>query len=334
MIRVGIIGAGLMGRVHAAAYTHIPDSVLTAVADIRPEAASALAALSGAAVYTDGHELIRSGKVDVVDVALPTYLHKEYVLAAAAAGKHVFCEKPLALSLPDAREMIAACDQAGVKFMVGHVVRFFPEYAKLRQLAKAGEVGTPKFARTSRGGAFPAHGWQNWFADPAKSGGPLVDLVIHDFDWLRWVFGPVARVFAKSLTGRQLPNMDYCLTTVRFASGALAHVEGSWAAPAGAPFLTAVEIGGTGGLMEYRSQQAVGLRKTVKTPDHPIANAVPESPLQEDPYMLELRHFIHCVATGAQPLVTGQEALESLKVALAAAESARTGLPVEVNAHG
>jgi len=154
-------------------------------------------------------------------------------------------------------------------------------------------------------------------------------MIIHDFDFLRWCFGGVERVYAKGLVNtHHFGKVDYALVTFRFASGLIAHVEGSWSHPGG--FRTRCEIAGTKGLLSFDSQRDVPLR--VETPAQATGGgvAVPESPVLEDPYSLELKHFIDCVKEGRAPCITAEDAYEALEMALAALESIETGRPVSL----
>ncbi len=187
--------------------------------------------------------------IDIVDVCVPTFLHKSYVMKAADAGKHVICEKPLARSLEDAREMLDYCREKDVRLFVGHVLRFFPEYREAKALVDQGAIGDVAVVRTTRGGGFPM-AWNNWYADFQNSGGLVLDMIIHDFDFLRWCFGEVERVYAKSLFGRGHYGMDYALVTLRFASGVIAHVEGTWAHES---FSMKFELAGKSGIIDYDS---------------------------------------------------------------------------------
>lgn len=326
MIKVGMIGAGTMGRVHASAYDRLTTAKLTTICDLRIEKAQKLAK-PGVKVVADYREILQDPEIDVVDVCLPTYLHKEVVLEAAANGKHVFCEKPIALNVEDAQKMVEACEKAGVKLGVGQVVRFFPDYAGVQDLLSSGRIGDPKVVRTSRGGAFPRWSEDNWYADYTKSGGPIVDLAIHDFDWLLWLFGPVKRVFAKSVgkvSADDHGTLDHALVTLRFENGVIAHVEGSWAQPVGTPFSTSFEIAGTKGLYEYNKDQATPV--TLRTAEGEAgAQFVPESPLAVEPYTAQLKAFMDAVLKDTEVPVPGQEAILALEVALAAKQSAETG---------
>ncbi|WP_248926988.1 Gfo/Idh/MocA family protein [Paenibacillus hamazuiensis] len=322
MFKIGLVGAGVMGQTHHRSYRQLADVKIAAVCDIDEEKAGKIAGEWGAAVYSSLEDMLKHADIDAVDVCLPTDLHRQAVELAAAYGKHVFCEKPIALTVEDSEAMIAACRKANVTFMVGHVVRFFPEYRSAREQLLSGKLGTPGVVRTIRSGAFPL--WSDWFADYSRSGGPLVDLAIHDFDYLRWCFGPVSRVFSRTLGGR-LEKADHSLTVLRFESGAMAHVEASWGYPQGAPFQTSIEIAGTKGIVQYDKDKSNSIVQFGGK--QPVSW---DSPLAISPYALELEHFIRCVQTGETPLTSGEEALESLKIGLAALESSKTGKPVQL----
>lgn len=174
-------------------------------------------------------------------------------------------------------------------------------------------------------------GWNNWYADYPMSGGCILDLIIHDFDWLRWTFGEVERVYAKGLLDSQLPEHDYSLVTLRFASGAIGHVEGTWADPGG--FKVGIEIAGDKGLLEYNFNQPTGVpfKAAFATGPGPrAAVAVPESPIAINPYQAELQHFVDCVEWGVTPSITPADGLAAVKIACAAIESIETGQPAVI----
>jgi predicted dehydrogenase len=333
-LNVGIIGAGHMGARHADRWARMPGCRVAAVcgiADVQAEKAERLAAQAGndATAYRSADELLAAPDIDAVSVCVPTYLHRQVVEAAAAAGKHVLCEKPMALTLDDCDAMTAAMRAAGKVFAVGQVVRFFPEYANAKQLIDAGRIGKPAAVRTRRGGDCPRSD-TDWFVDPAKSGGVLLDLLVHDFDWLQWCFGPVERVYARALTPRladkSLDHLDYALVTLRHRSGVIAHMEGTWADPAG--FATAFDIAGDAGLLTHDSRRAQPLTVARREREGaPGGVAVPASPLapEDDPYFLQIAAFAKSVLDGAPPAVTPEEARAAVAVALAALESVHTG---------
>ena len=140
-MKIAIVGCGGMGNVHALSYVQMPDVTLTGVCDLDIELAEALSLKTGAPAYTSFETMLKEADFDVLSVTLPSYLHKEYTLKAAQAGKHVICEKPLALNLEDAAAMIQGCEHYGVRLFVGHVVRFFPEYVQMKQAIDEGKLG-------------------------------------------------------------------------------------------------------------------------------------------------------------------------------------------------
>ncbi len=323
MTNIAVVGAGTMGTMHAASCRALPGATLAWVVDEDPERAASLAAPTTARATADLAEALADPALDAVILAVPTPSHRALTERAAAAGKHVFCEKPIALTLDDARAMTAACERAGVRFMVGHVVRFFPEYARIGALLDAGSVGEVGVVRASRVNAYPFVG-RGWYSDFAWSGGPILDMMIHDLDTLRWYFGEIARVYARGLS--YTPHraaVDYALAIVRFANGVVAHVETSWAHSG---FRTSIEIAGSGGIIRHASDETTSLRLEQTAPAAPVRGVnVPHSPLAESPYQTELRHFLDRIADGGPILTGGDEATRSLAAALAVLESVRTG---------
>ena len=327
-MRVGVIGAGFIGAVHLGAYANMPDVEVVGVADARPEIAAAGAAGVGARPYASYEELVSAEKVDLVDVCLPTAYHKELALKAARDGKHLILEKPLARDLEDAEAIIEAFDGNAGRLFVGHVVRFFPEYVRIKEMIDAGELGTVGVARTSRRSPFLT-GWNDWYADWRMSGGVLLDLVIHDFDFLRWALGEVERVYARGVLGREYNRLDYALVTLRFEGGAIAHVEGQWGYPA--PFNYSVEVAGSRAMVVADSTEPAPLQlfgadlSSGESPDVIVGKS---------PFQAELEHFVRCAATGEESIVEGRDAYEALRIGHAAIESVKIGRPVALGGSG
>ncbi len=323
MLNVGVIGAGTMGSFHAQLLQQIPEVQLVGVTAAPPSEADALAARLGIRRYDTVDQLLADPTLAAVVIATPTPTHGDLVVRAARQGKHIFCEKPLARTLAEAERALEACRQAGVRLMVGHVVRFFPEYARIKQLIEEGAIGKPAVLRFSRVAPFPRLGTASWYADPAASGGVILDLMLHDIDTLRWYCGDIVRVHARSLSGRAV-NRDYALITIRMASGAIAHLEGSWAHPGG--FRTRCEVAGDGGLAAVDSRESAPLAiERWQSEGQTGGVALPESPLAESPYLVELRHWVDHVLRGTPLLGTPEDAFEALRAGLAAMESAATG---------
>jgi len=321
MLTVAICGAGGLGRNHAENYAAIPDVEVALVFDVVADAAAALADDLGARATTDEADLWADG-IDVVAITTPTPFHADYTIKAAQAGKHVFCEKPMCRTMEQGEAMLQVVADAGVAFMVGHVLRFFPEYVLARELIQSGEIGQVGVARTSRINTLPG-GPNSWFCNYDLSGGVTLDMTVHDFDWLLWTLGPARRVYSVGVP-EHMPPLDYGLTTIRFESGAIAHCEGSWADLG--QFRTSFDIAGSDGLICHDSTQMATLQTQLRGGAEGLAAVqVPESPAAKSPYLLEDEHFVQCVTQGRQPAISGEEALAAVEVALAALESNEAG---------
>lgn len=322
-----------MARMHANCYARIKSATLVGVLDTRLEAAQDLAGAHGAQPYTEFETMLDEVRPDIVDVCCPTPFHVDYVCRAAERAAElgilgIITEKPMARTVADCERMIETCERYGVPLYVGHVLRFFPEFALTRRKIVEGAVGQPAAIRTRRGGPMP-RGWNDWYGDFAMSGGCILDLIIHDFDWLRWTLGEVERVYARGTGSGRLPAFDYALVTLRFRSGAICHVEGTWADPGG--FKVTFEVAGDEGLLEYNFNQPAPtpFRVAVVGEDGPKASVpVPESPTAISPYQLELAHFIDCIVNKALPIVTAKDGLEAVRIAEAALLSIRTNTPI------
>lgn len=328
-MRVAIVGTGLMGRVHAEAW-HRTGARVAAFVGKPGAGGDPLASTYAARFATDLDAVVRD--VDVVDICTPTHLHEEFTLRAAAAGKHVVCEKPLALTVAEGLRMIQACRVAGVRLLVAHVLRFFPEYRLARDLVVRGEIGAPGVLRLSRCTSRPRKP-DNWYVDPARSGGMILDLMVHDFDYARWVAGDVIRVFARAARTSGRPgDTDHALAILTHRSGAISHVEGSWAYPPPV-FLTRLEIAGSAGLIECSSPAAAAIEMHLHTAQESNQEvSLPTSPLAESPYAAQLRAFSEALTRGTEPPVSAEDGLAALAIARAAIDSAREGSPVELDA--
>ncbi|WP_207711604.1 Gfo/Idh/MocA family protein [Sulfobacillus harzensis] len=322
-MKVLMVGAGTMGRVHAQAWAEIDEGELVGVVDPDPACGASLARSASVPAFASLEEALGVMAVDVVDVCVPTYLHRATVEQALTAGCHVICEKPMALNLDEAQSMIDAATRARRQLLIAHVVRFFPQYALARQRVKNGAIGEVGTARTFRGGAYPV-GWQDWYGDPNKSGTLATDLLIHDIDFLRWTFGEVQRVYAKSLNVKG----DHVLVSLRFANGLIAQCEGSWAYPAG--FSYAFELAGREGLIAFDSRQSRAIEVWESTAPLAPRVAIPESPLVQSPYVAELEHFLAVIRDGVEPRVTAEDAFRALELSMMVRRSWETGQPVEV----
>ncbi len=320
-----------MGSHHAHNLAAMPEVDLTWLVDVDLPRAEALAASIGGKPTASMEDAFAAEDVDAVLIALPTFLHREATELAARYGKHIFCEKPIARTSADGEAMVDACDAAGVVFMIGHVVRFFPENARIKDILDAGTLGRIATVRASRTNP-PVMERSPWFADVEKNGGVVLDLMIHEIDTLRWYFGEAERVFAHGLS--YLPihtSRDYTMASIRFRSGEIAHVEASWAH---ATHRTSIEIAGQYGIARYSSEDSATL---VLEPTAGIDwNASPGPrtpglsylrPTVAAPHLREIQHFVSCLRSGEPVLIDGAEATKTLTLANAVLESMRTGKP-------
>lgn len=323
-MKIGIIGMGFMGNTHLAGWRATPVEQIGVYSEVYRDE------LGDDITRYDSLDALLAD-VDVVDICTPTHTHHDLVLHAAQAGKHIICEKPLARTVEQAQAMIDACESAGVTLLVAHVVRFFPQYALAKQTVVSGEIGDVAVIRLTRASFKPGTP-DSWFHDHEKSGGMMLDLMIHDFDYARWVGGDVERVFAKNTINRFTDaDGDYSVAMLRHKNGALSNIEGGWAYPK-PMFRTALEIAGSQGLIEHPDGSSVPMGvhlKSAASGDQPDI-AVPLSPLAEDPYITEIKHFYDVLANGVEPRVTAHDGLEAVRIATAAIRSAATGKPVKL----
>lgn len=329
-IGLALIGSGRMGSFHAATLARrIPGARLVAVADPAPGAARRITAdLGMGRDHTDPVEVFEDPEVDAVVIAAPARFHADLVVAAAGAGKGVFCEKPMALSLADADRAIDAARAAGVVLQVGFNRRFAPDWRAARALLDNGELGTPRLLRsvTRDPGGF----------DPSRVPPDTIfnETLIHDFDSLRFL-NPGAEAVEVYATAdalvepawRERGLLDTAVVVVRFANGATGVAEACFEAAYG--YDVRAEVFGSGGMATMGDGRRTGMvfsdaaGRTVET-------ARSDQELLADAYVAELAAFVDAVRGSAPPPVGGEDARAALAIALAAAESVRAGRPVRI----
>jgi predicted dehydrogenase len=329
-VRVGLVGAGCMGETHAAAWRSIGVRSLT-VYDSASAAAERLAGQFDAVAAGSLDELF--AVCDVVDVCTPTHLHREVVEAAAAAGRPVICEKPLARTVADGEAMIAACRKAGVPLFVAHVVRYINEYVAAKAAVEAGRVGRLAVVRLRRESARPNKPADHWFFDPALSGGVMMDLLVHDYDFARYLCGDVESVWARTVRDSSGKDVDFGFAVLRHTSGAITHVAGGWVYP-WPVFRTGFEIAGDGGLIQYESTDAAPVTPYLigERGGGEAGTGLPDSPVAENPWALELADFVAAIQGKRPARVTAEDGLEAVRIANAVIESSRSGRTVRVGA--
>ncbi len=331
-INLGVVGLGRMGRIfsrHLAAHTE--GGRLAAVSSRNPDVAKQVAQKGhNITIYQDYHDLLADPEIDGVIIATLTHTHHDIVIAAAEAGKAIFCEKPIALTLAETDRMLAAVDKAGVMFQVGFMRRFDRGFAEAKRRIEAGDIGTPvAITSVSRDPGCPDPEW----AKPASSGGMILDLAIHDFDLIRWLMGDeVERVFAEGglLTCPDLASVDdidSAFINLRFSQGGLGMVDACRNSTYG--YDIRCEIRGTEGTLQAGLlQDTPVLALTRQGATHDI---VPWFDERFTPaYNAQLDHFITCLQNDQPPSAGAHDARVSLQISLAAAQSQQEERPINV----
>ncbi len=233
MLKVGLIGCGFMGTMHANCYKNIENVEIVALADIRKEKAETLAEGTSAVLYGDGKELIQNADVDIIDICLPTFLHAEYALAAMDKAAYVFVEKPVALTAEEGDKILQKAEETGCQVQIGQVIRFWDEYVKLREIIEAGTYGKVVNANFRRISPVPDWGWNDWLLKSELSGGAAQDLHIHDMDYVLSVFGkPSAMHSIKNIIGEK---NSYIHSLMKYDDFVVT-CEGTWGLPTTHPF--------------------------------------------------------------------------------------------------
>ena len=321
MVRIGLVGAGFMAETHVDRYRRMDDVTVSAV--VSPNTAGRFVEEHDldATAFADLETSIEATEIDAIDVCSPTHTHRPVVEAAAERGLDVFCEKPLAASLADAAAIATAVDEHDATVMAGHVLRFFPAYRRIREEVAAGAAGDLGTLRARRTSPFPTWGRDDWFADDERSGGVFLDLAIHEFDYLRWLAGDVERVFARRTRWDDRQNGH---ATLAFENGAVGYVEAGWDRAPGAGLRSELEVAGDEGLLEYDSTEPTPLAVETEADEGEVAR------VEKDGFHRELEAFVDCVRGGGSPPVTVDDAVEAVRISVAANRSADRGEPVAV----
>lgn len=237
MKKVGLIGCGFMGTMHANCYKALSDRVeVVAVADVRAENAKEIADMFGATIYNDAESLINNADVDFVDICLPTYLHEKYAVMAMKKDFDVFVEKPLCRTPEEAENLIKVQAETGKTVQVGQVVRFWDEYAWLKGVKDSGKYGKVVTGTFRRLSGRPEWAWEGWLHEPAKSGGMALDMHIHDIDFIRYMMGEPKDIKAVGI--EEKPGLTDHIITSYIYDDAVLSAEGSWNYPASFQFTT------------------------------------------------------------------------------------------------
>ena len=319
MQRVLLAGFGFMGKKHAEVYHLLPDACVVGVVDPRGEdLAESLRAsqLDGVPVFASLASAMEEVECSVVDICLPTDLHRSIALEAFAAGKHVFCEKPIALTTNDASAMTLAAHQADRQLMVGHCIRFWPEYIELKRIVDSGEHGPLLSLSLSRRTGRPGYSIGDWVNKPDRCLGAALDLHIHDTDFLLHLLGAPEAVFSQGL--RDETGWSSISTQYHY-EGRIVTADGAWNYPANWGFQMRYTAVFERAVLDFDSRSVLTL---AAGESGPVTLSMPP----HDGYYHELAYFIGCLERGEPVSVsTGEQASASLDLVLAEIESAATG---------
>jgi predicted dehydrogenase len=325
-IRIGLIGAGRMGaRTHAPAITQRQDVAITAVYDPLPAAAQVLKDQYGAELCASAAELASRADVDAVMICSPTFVHIEGIRAVAKTGKPIFCEKPLCRSLAEADEIQRLLKDYPAPVTVGFVRRYSTAQQKFQEIVASGVLGPLRSASAEMlFGAFKRLE-DDWFADFERSGGMILDMFIHHFDLLNWLFGLPQRVYAQGslLNREQAEPADYMSGTLTFPNGVICNLNGSWHRVGRSS--NYLEVFGDYGCVSH--QWGVAEVKVTLKEQEPVIHQVPETlPV----FQAEDNCWLDAILGKGEVKVTLEDGIAAVKVALALIESAQRHRVVEL----
>lgn len=325
MLSVAVAGTGFMGKTHLGVYLKlkgvkvaallsrkdIAENFLTLNGGGNIESSAGTLDLSATKLYTDYDEMLTAGGFDFVDICLPTHLHHEYAIRALDSGYHVFCEKPIALTLREADSILQKVEETGKLFTVGHCLRYFPAYIAMKHIIDQGRYGQVRYAEFARFSYPPSWGKNEWQLDGTKSGGAALDLHIHDVDMILFLFGKPKRVRSSGLKGPD-GSIDHISTIYQFEDKVVQSTAG-WMCTESFGFNMRAFLVLERACIEldYAKQPVVTV---FPAGEDKFALSYPE----EDGFFYELRDFIEAIEQGElSGIVTPESAAESLKLCLA-----------------
>ncbi len=323
MVKIGIAGMGYIGQTHYEAARTLAGVQVVAVASARRQEIQQSYPELEIVSYED---LCCDDRLDAILICLPTFLHEQFVIEAVANGRHVLCEKPLALDANSAARILAAAKQAGVVFMVSQVLRFWPQYVRIQQLISAGVLGKIRAVNSYRLAQYPP--WAEWFRDPAKSGGCLLDLQEHDMDFIFWIMGRPRQIQSFGLKSSN-GAWDHVITSLQYAD-AVASIESSYMMPTSWPLSAGIRVAGSRGAVEYSfrssgdvSQQGGWTEQaTLYGEDGKVE---PIEAQRNHVFAAQLEHFVACIENpGLTPICACEDSYTVMDLLSASKKSAET----------
>lgn len=338
MVRVGIIGLGGMGNMHFGIYEEMDEAEVTALADtneekLKPGESSQEINIGGGgavidpdrhSLYTDPAELVADDAVELVDICLPTFLHAEYCVKALEAGKHVLVEKPMAFNSEECQQILDALQDSEGSLMVGHCIRFWPEYVYLKETVESERLGRLRELDMWRGGATPGWSWQGWLTDHKRSGGAILDLHVHDADFVHYLLGRPKGVCAAGSVG-PTGGYDAVKAVYLYEDGMSVAAGANLGLPESFGFEMRYLAAFEGGCLIFNSRNAPGLvEMTEQGEQHPEIK-------ETDGYHEEIAYFLKCIDNNEMPAIaTPESSAFSIRLVEAEKESIESGRSVEL----
>lgn len=330
-MNIGLVGLGFMGKTHLRAYQQMENVQVRAICITSKGRDLKIEAPFDGIFVSEYEHLLRRKDIDVVDICLPTFLHEEAIIQAARAGKHIFCEKPLALSVQSAERIINEVKRHDVKLFVGHVLRFWPEYEKVKAYSKS-NLKNIEIVHAKRLGQLPS--WSSWFQYPEKSGGALFDLHIHDIDFAVYLLGKVEKVYAVGWQN-SFGAWDHVMTTLEFKNGGKVFVEASHRMPVGYPFIMSFRAQSGQRTIEFEMKAGENIENIPESHHHfTIFDGMEKSAIsvpQIDAFQRELTYFVECLEKNKENTVIPlADVIYTLKILEAIQHSLETGEVIHV----
>ena len=324
MLKIGLLGTGMIGNTHIDGFLSMKSKIarFTAVCDVDATKRNELAQKHNLRVFADLDEMLACPDIDIVDLCLPSFMHEEFAVKIARAKKHILIEKPVAFTLEAAGNIFATARENGVRVMVAQVIRFWPEYARIKEICDSGELGDIITVYAARLGQMVT--WVDWYKDPAKSGETLMNLTQHDIDFLHYLLGKPVSVYS---AGTRDANNNYndVMNIFRFECGANAMVDGSLSMTAGYPFTMRMRVLGTKGTLEfsYTAGENIGPGSASSLMWYRVGEKGKKVNVENyDPYGKEIEYFAGCIAADKDPeIVSEQSVMQVLATILDAKKS-------------
>ncbi|NIP28767.1 MAG: Gfo/Idh/MocA family oxidoreductase [Phycisphaerae bacterium] len=332
MLKIGIVGLGFMGQMHYRCWKAREDAQIAAICDTNKNLVEDCKKtvgniegtepidFTGINIYSDFGKMLAEEKLDAISLTLPTYLHAKHTIQALESGINVLCEKPMGLNVAECDSMIAAANSSGKVLQIGHCVRFWPEYAKVREIIAGGEYGKVIAATFQRLSAVPTWSYENWIMNEERSGGVVMDLHIHDSDFVQYVFGMPRAVYSaggKDSEGR----LGHVVSQYLYNNDTVITAEGGWALMPAFGFEMSFNI---------VQEKATIVYDCTREPAFRVCPAEGEAFTPEvqqgDGYILQIEHFVKVIG-GEQvaEVTTLDSSRDSIKIVEAEKESIRTG---------